>query len=106
MVVPYEGQHQPVDVERRGQGPGRVVGARVVADRTEAVAGHIQTRPRKLTHGAADHAESHLYMRSWSDFTSLAYNLGNEVKNPYQANPDDVWLVQEGLFESTYQVIP
>ncbi|MGO9467989.1 MAG: hypothetical protein ACLQIB_46775 [Isosphaeraceae bacterium] len=34
------------------------------------------------------------------------YVVRDDVKNPYQAKPDDVWLVQQGLFESTYELIP
>ena len=34
------------------------------------------------------------------------YVVRDDVKDPYQAKPDDVWLVQKGLFESTYEVIP
>ena len=34
------------------------------------------------------------------------YVVRDDVKDPYQTKPDDVWLVQKGLFESTYEVIP
>jgi hypothetical protein len=34
------------------------------------------------------------------------YVVRDDVKEPYQAKPGDVWLVQQGLFESTYEVIP
>jgi hypothetical protein len=34
------------------------------------------------------------------------YVVRDDVKDPYQAKSGDVWLVQRGLFESTYEVIP
>jgi hypothetical protein len=34
------------------------------------------------------------------------YVVRDDVKDPNQAKPGDVWLVQEVLFESTYEVIP
>lgn len=34
------------------------------------------------------------------------YVVTNRVPDPYKGNPDDVWLVQEGLFQSTYEVVP
>jgi hypothetical protein len=34
------------------------------------------------------------------------YVVRDDVKDPYLAKPGDVWLVQKGLFESTYDVIP
>jgi len=34
------------------------------------------------------------------------YVVRDDVKDPYQVKPDDVWLVQKGLFESTYEIIP
>jgi hypothetical protein len=34
------------------------------------------------------------------------YVVRDDVKDPYQAKPSEVWLVQQGLFESTYEVIP
>jgi hypothetical protein len=34
------------------------------------------------------------------------YVVRDDVKDPHQAKPNDVWLVQQGLFESTYEVIP
>jgi hypothetical protein len=36
---------------------------------------------------------------------SGGYVVRDYVKDPYQAKPDDVWLVQQGLFESTYELI-
>lgn len=30
----------------------------------------------------------------------------DDVPDPYQGTPKDVWLVQEGLFHSTYEIIP
>ncbi len=33
------------------------------------------------------------------------YVVRDDVKDPYQAKPDDVWLVQQALFESTYEFI-
>lgn len=32
------------------------------------------------------------------------YVVKGDVADPYQAKPDDVWLVQERLFESTYEL--
>jgi len=32
------------------------------------------------------------------------YVVRDDVKDPYRAKPDDVWLVQQGLFESTYEL--
>ena len=37
---------------------------------------------------------------------SGGYVVRDDVKDPYRARPDDVWLVQQGLFESTYEVLP
>jgi hypothetical protein len=34
------------------------------------------------------------------------YVVKDHVPDPYVGDPDDVWLVQEGLFESTYELIP
>ncbi len=34
------------------------------------------------------------------------YVVRDDVDDPYQATPNDVWLVQQGLFESTYELIP
>jgi hypothetical protein len=34
------------------------------------------------------------------------YVVRDDVRDPYQTKPDDVWLVQQGLFESTYEIIP
>jgi hypothetical protein len=34
------------------------------------------------------------------------YVVRDPVEDPYQADPGDVWLVQEGLFDSTYELIP
>ena len=34
------------------------------------------------------------------------YVVKDEVKDPYTDKPDDVWLVQQSLFESTYELIP
>jgi len=32
------------------------------------------------------------------------YVVRDDVKDPYRAKPGDVWLVQQRLFESTYQI--
>jgi hypothetical protein len=34
------------------------------------------------------------------------YVVRDDVKDPFGAKPDDVWLVQQGLFESTYEMLP
>jgi multisubunit Na+/H+ antiporter MnhC subunit len=34
------------------------------------------------------------------------YVVKEDVNDPYQDNPKDVWLVQQSLFESTYEVLP
>jgi hypothetical protein len=34
------------------------------------------------------------------------YVVMDDVADPYQAKPTDVWLVQQGLFESTYERAP
>ncbi len=34
------------------------------------------------------------------------YVIRDDVKDPYREKLDDVWLVQQGLFESTYAIIP
>lgn len=34
------------------------------------------------------------------------YVVRNDVENPYTTPPTDVWLVQQALFESTYEVLP
>jgi hypothetical protein len=34
------------------------------------------------------------------------YVVRGESEDPYKRKPDDVWLVQEPLFESTYELIP
>jgi hypothetical protein len=36
---------------------------------------------------------------------SGGYVVKDHVPDPYQGNPDDVWLVQEGLFDSTYEFV-
>jgi hypothetical protein len=33
------------------------------------------------------------------------YVVKDYVDDPYDGNPDDVWLVQQGLFESTYDIV-
>ena len=33
------------------------------------------------------------------------YVVKGDVPDPYQDNPDDVWLVQQGLFESSYEFL-
>ncbi len=37
---------------------------------------------------------------------SGGYVVKGDVPNPYQDQPDDVWLVQRALFESTYMLLP
>jgi hypothetical protein len=37
---------------------------------------------------------------------SGGYVVRDDVADPYQEKADDVWLVQEGLFNSTYELIP
>jgi hypothetical protein len=34
------------------------------------------------------------------------YAVIDDVKDPYTEKPKDVWLVQQALFESTYEIIP
>lgn len=34
------------------------------------------------------------------------YVVKDDVDDPYAGNPNDVWLVQQGLFESTYEIVP
>ena len=34
------------------------------------------------------------------------YVVKNDSPDPYRDNPKDVWLVQQPLFESTYEVLP
>jgi hypothetical protein len=34
------------------------------------------------------------------------YVVRNHVADPYEDSPDDVWLVQESLFEQTYEFVP
>jgi hypothetical protein len=34
------------------------------------------------------------------------YVVKGDVADPYQDDPDDVWLVQQSLFESTYELMP
>jgi hypothetical protein len=34
------------------------------------------------------------------------YIVRNHVTDPYEGTPDDVWLVQEALFEQTYELLP
>lgn len=34
------------------------------------------------------------------------YVVRDDVTDPYRAKPSDVWLVQQGLFESTYELMP
>jgi hypothetical protein len=34
------------------------------------------------------------------------YVIMDEVPDPYRGKPQDVWLVQESLFESTYEIVP
>jgi hypothetical protein len=34
------------------------------------------------------------------------YVVMDDAPDPYQAKPTDVWLVQQGLFESTYEAAP
>lgn len=33
------------------------------------------------------------------------YVVRDAVPDPYKANPDDVWLVQKAIFESTYELV-
>jgi hypothetical protein len=33
------------------------------------------------------------------------YVIKDDVKDPYRDNPQDVWLVQEALFKSTYEIV-
>jgi hypothetical protein len=33
------------------------------------------------------------------------YVVKDDVKDAYHDNPQDVWLVQEGLFKSTYEIM-
>lgn len=33
------------------------------------------------------------------------YVVKDDVEDPYAGSPDDVWLVQQGLFESTYEFV-
>jgi hypothetical protein len=33
------------------------------------------------------------------------YVVKDDVEDPYAGDPDDVWLVQQGLFESTYEFV-
>jgi hypothetical protein len=33
------------------------------------------------------------------------YVVKDDVTDPYQDNPQDVWLVQEGIFRATYELI-
>ena len=44
--------------------------------------------------------------RSLLSSPSGGYVVRDDVEDPYRAKPDDVWLVQQGIFESTYEVIP
>ena len=37
---------------------------------------------------------------------SGGYVVKDEVKDPYTDKPSDVWLVQQSLFESTYELVP
>ncbi len=37
---------------------------------------------------------------------SGGYVVKDEVKDPYSDKPGDVWLVQQSLFESTYELVP
>lgn len=37
---------------------------------------------------------------------SGGYVVKDDVKDPYTDKPDDVWLVQQSLFESTYELVP
>ena len=37
---------------------------------------------------------------------SGGYVIKDEVKDPYHDKPSDVWLVQQSLFESTYELVP
>jgi len=34
------------------------------------------------------------------------YVVRDDVENPYRAPPKDVWLVQQAIFESTYELLP
>jgi len=34
------------------------------------------------------------------------YVVRDHVPDPYHGSPDDVWLVQEAIFESTYELLP
>jgi hypothetical protein len=52
------------------------------------------------------------YIRTGSDrerplySPSGGYVVKDEVKDPYHDKPDKVWLVQQSLFESTYELLP
>ena len=37
---------------------------------------------------------------------SGGYVVRDHVDDPYQGTPDDVWLVQAAIFESTYEFVP
>jgi hypothetical protein len=37
---------------------------------------------------------------------SGGYVINDEVKDPYTDKPGDIWLVQQSLFDSTYELIP
>jgi hypothetical protein len=37
---------------------------------------------------------------------AAGYVERNDAADPYEAKPDNVWLVQEGLFKATYALTP
>jgi hypothetical protein len=52
------------------------------------------------------------YIRPGYDKTTQLYSpaggyvVKDHVPEPYQDNPDDVWLVQKSIFDSTYELLP